>query len=202
MLIILNTIERSKIRLWLHYQSCYRKWIWATYDYPTSDCWRTNHVPMSFVCPHASFYNVKLGLKRSSGSIPAILLPNVIAHKSRNVEQLPTKATDLFVPNQTSKSQQLTRAAKRNKNTMCFLSLSEALVLSSWGLRLPLVFIIRAFPYVSVHRCYDWDVTCFDSTFPNHVTGQVRDRVTAEGNTTPQSAVAADVQRNRTTIWC
>lgn len=32
---------------------------------------------------------------------------------------------------------------------------------------------LQPLPYASVHRCYDWDITCYDCSFPNSIMGQV-----------------------------
>lgn len=86
-------------------------WLWE--DQPCS------HV---FCVSPCQFYKVKLALVRLH---PSYLAPK--CHKRRNAEQLPTTATDLCVPNQASKSQQLTRAAKRNKNhNVLFMALGGA----------------------------------------------------------------------------
>lgn len=45
--------------------------------------------------------------------------------------------------------------------------------------RLSLVFTIRAVPYASVHRCYDGDVTCYDSALPNCGMSQATATLTA-----------------------
>lgn len=35
---------------------------------------------------------------------------------------------------------------------------------------------LQPLPYASVHRCYDWDITCYDCSFPNSIMGQVGSR--------------------------
>lgn len=64
------------------------------------------------------------------------------------------------------------------KITICEIWLfwgSCPLPIISLLLQLSLVFIIKPFPYASVHSCYDWNVTCYDGPFLNSVRGQVRD---------------------------
>lgn len=85
------------------------------------------------------------------------------------------------------------------------IALQRALALSSSRLQLSLAFMIRAFPYASVHRCYDWDRTCYDCTFPNSVTGQVGDNLSgrAKGNESPVSkSCGYQCWQESNVIWC
>lgn len=144
----------------LHYQRAEPNFFYACPDF-NHECGTT-------------FFGVEL--QRCSPPLPRIPSGD-FAETQKRPQPAAARRGDRFISSQSNLSdcQQLTWAAKRNKSHNAYYSPTEAVALCSSRpvvIRVPHKRFAICF---SPHKCYDWDVTCYDGTFPNCDSGQVKD---------------------------
>lgn len=147
---------------------------------------RITSPPISF-CVSPCRFGAKFALKQELGSLPCHFVPTWLYEYTKvatpnscpQERQIYAGQIKPLRANSWPEEQRKIKKRKKKISQWAFYCPFEALVLSGSEPQLSLVLKIRAFPYASVHRCYESNITCYDCAFPNSAAGQVRDRVVA-----------------------